>query len=410
MNGTAGHTDAEPGVEPATGLRARSGRRPQRPRWLVRSLGIVAVIVVISLLGVRLMASSPLVVESAVVERAAVRDELSASTAGEVIPSRRATIRASVAARVKAVQRRRGDRVRAGDVLAVLDASELDARVRQAVAGAEVARAQLRLAEERAQALGRAATTLRDLAQRGAETAKAAEDATAQAREAVAAADVARAQLAQSQSALEVARVDRARADLTAPFAGLVADVSLQPGDLVQNGQSAFELVDDSTVYVSATLDESDIHRVKVGQVATLRLDGLPDRVVPGVVAWMDAAVRRDAKGQRTLRIEVDVRPTSPAEYSLRPGMSANVDVHVAERQGVLSLPTQVIVGRGVKRSVYRIEDGIARERPVEIGMASWDRTEITSGLAEGDKVVASLDVQGLADGMPVVANPRQGR
>jgi HlyD family secretion protein len=82
--------------------------------------------------------------------------------------------------------------------------------------------------------------------------------------------------------------------------------------------------------------------------------------------------------------------------------MSANVDVQVAEKLNVLSLPTNVIVGRGAKRSVYVIASGIARARSIQIGLSSWERTEIVSGLGEGDVVVATLNVQGLADGMRV--------
>jgi HlyD family secretion protein len=82
--------------------------------------------------------------------------------------------------------------------------------------------------------------------------------------------------------------------------------------------------------------------------------------------------------------------------------MSANVDVQVAEKLNVLSLPTNVIIGRGTKRSVYVIASGIARVRSVQTGLSSWERTEIVSGLIEGDVVVGTLNVQGLADGMPV--------
>ena len=86
----------------------------------------------------------------------------------------------------------------------------------------------------------------------------------------------------------------------------------------------------------------------------------------------------------------------------VRPGMSANVDVRVAEKQNVLNLPTNVIIGRGTKRSVYVIDQAVARERPIQIGMSSWERTEIVSGLAEGDRVVANLNAKGLADGVAV--------
>jgi multidrug efflux pump subunit AcrA (membrane-fusion protein) len=103
------------------------------------------------------------------------------------------------------------------------------------------------------------------------------------------------------------------------------------------------------------------------------------------------------------LRIEVSVTDLAQAVAAgVRPGMSANVDVQVAEKLNVLSLPTNVIIGRGTKRSVYVIASGIARARSVETGLSSWERTEIVSGLGEGEVVVGTLNVHGLADGMPV--------
>jgi HlyD family secretion protein len=82
--------------------------------------------------------------------------------------------------------------------------------------------------------------------------------------------------------------------------------------------------------------------------------------------------------------------------------MSANVDVRVAEKNNVLSVPTSVIIGRGSKRSVYTVEAGVAKERKVEVGMANWERTEIVTGLKENEQVVSTLNVKGLQDGAMV--------
>jgi HlyD family secretion protein len=158
-------------------------------------------------------------------------------------------------------------------------------------------------------------------------------------------------------------------------------------------------------------VDEADIARVKVGQPATLRLDALPNQPIAGIVSKLDPTVRSDTRGARTLRIEVEVSDLARArEAGVRPGMSANVDVVVAEKHGVLHLPTNVVIGRGTKRSVFVIEDGVAHERPVQTGIASWESTEILSGVREGDHVVATLNVKGLADGVPVAAASERTR
>jgi HlyD family secretion protein len=258
-------------------------------------------------------------------------------------------------------------------------------------------------AEARAEVAERGADVAKRLAERGAQTARTADDAATQAREAQAGVRAARAALAQGEAALQVAKVARAHGSLTAPFDGLLSEVFVDPGEQAQAGAPVFEIIDDSRLHVEATIDEADIERVKPGQAARLRLDALPDRPIAGVVAKLDPTVRTDAKGARTLRIEVEVSDLPRARAAgVRPGMSANVDIVVAEKDNVLELPSNVIIGRGTKRSVYVIEDGVARERPIQIGIASWERTEIVSGLREGDKVVSELNAKGLADGVRV--------
>ena len=95
------------------------------------------------------------------------------------------------------------------------------------------------------------------------------------------------------------------------------------------------------------------------------------------------------------------------AKKGLRPGMSANVDVRVAEKENLVSLPTNVIVGRGTKRTVYVVDEkGFARERQVQVGLTSWERSEIITGVNEGQQVISSLNAKDLADGVLVKVKP----
>ncbi|HEX7488174.1 MAG TPA: efflux RND transporter periplasmic adaptor subunit [Anaeromyxobacteraceae bacterium] len=397
-------------IEPTPRLAPGRSLRKRRSPWPVRIAILLALLVAGGLL-IRGARKKPLAVEAAAVERGMVRDEISSSAAGEVMAERKATVRAELSGRVLAVKHRRGERVRRGEVVVALDAADLEARSQQAQATLAAQRAQLAQAEAHAEAAQRTAERERRLAEHGAETAKMAEDAAAQAREAQAAVEVARGQLAQSAAALQVARVARSHAELTAAFDGLLADVFVDPGDEVQIGGTIFELVDDARLHVEATIDEADIGRVKVGQPATLRLDALPDHPIAGVVSKLDPTVRKDEKGARTLRLEVEVSDLPRAVAAgVRPGMSANVDVRVAEKDDVLSLPTNVIIGRGTKRSVFLIDQGVARERSIQIGMSSWERTEIASGLAQGDRVVANLNAKGLVDGAAVLPTGERAR
>jgi HlyD family secretion protein len=392
-------------VSPSDAGKVVIAKRPLRKRrspWPVR-IGVILAIVACGLYLVWRAKKKPIAVETVKVERGAVVDEISSSSAGEVVATRTVMVRAELMGRVLTVRHKRGERVKKGDIVVALDALDLSARLDQAEATLDAQRAQLGQSEVHAEAQANSAGRAQRLAEHGAETTQAADDAAAGAREAKAATKAARAQLDQSRAALRVARVARSHTNLAAPFDGLLADVFVNSGDEVQPGTNIFQVVDDSELHVEANIDEADIGRVKVGQPATLRLDALPDRPVAGLVSKLDPTVRKDEKGARTLRIEVSVSDLGQAVAAgVRPGMSANVDVQVAKKLNVLSLPTNVIIGRGTKRSVYVIAGGIARARSVEPGLSSWERTEIVSGVNEGDVVVATLNVQGLADGMPV--------
>lgn len=396
-----------PAEAPPPRRRAAAKRRSPWGWRIVVLVGVAAVIAVLAIASKK----KPISVEIATALRGAVKDEISSSTAGEVMAERKATVRAEISARVLAVKHKRGERVATGDVILQLDTADLDARLRQSQATLEAQRAQLAQAQAHAEAARHTAAREKTLVDRGAESPRVAEDAETAAREAEAAARGARAGIEQNEAAVQVAKVARSHGTLTAPFDGLLSDVFVDPGEQAQVGMALFEIVDDSSLHVEATIDEADIARVKVGQAASLRLDALPKHPIAGVVSKLDPTVRTDPKGARTLRLEVAVSDLANARGAgVRPGMSANVDVVVAEKDNVLHLPTNVVIGRGTKRSVYVIEQNVARERNIEIGISSWERTEVVSGLREGERVVATLNTKGLADGLPVTPTGENAR
>jgi HlyD family secretion protein len=373
----------------------------RRRRWLTR--GLVVVVLAVGAVSIaRGVKRKPISVDTVTVTRGTVEDEISSANAGEVMAEAKATVRAEMVGRVVSIRHPRGERVKSGELVIGLAPGDLDARLRQAQATLDAQRAQTAQADEHAAAARKTAERVRGLAERGAENVVAADDAAAQAHEAAAAANAAHAQVEQNQAAVQVSRVARWHADLLAPFDGMVADVLVHVGDEVPLGGDVFEIVDDSRLHVEATIDEADIGKVQLGQFAQLRLDALPNHPLEGVVVKLDPTVRKDEKGARTLRIEVDVKNLAKAiDAGLRPGMSANVDVRVASKTDVLTIPTNLIIGRGASRSVYILEAGIVHERPIQVGLSSWERTEVVSGLKVGDEVVSNLNEKNLGDGIP---------
>jgi HlyD family secretion protein len=380
-------------------VRERRQRRRKIIGWLV-VLGILAGGFAFL---PRALKKKPLSVKSVKVERGLVRDVVASSTAGEVVPAKKAVVRAELGARVIAVKHERGDRVKRGEPIVLLDAADLEARVAQAQATVAANHAQVAQAQARVAAVRRMAERAKNLAARGAGTAQLSEDTEAQLKEAEEAAKAADGLRAQASAALRVANVTRQKARIDAPFDGVLVEMKLDPGEELSPGAPVFEIMDDSKLYVEAAVDEADVSRVRAGQPASLKLDALGGKNIDAVVSRLGPAVRKDLKGARTLPIDVDVKdPPAAMSMGLRSGMSADVEIIVAEKPDVPSLPTNVIIGRGAKRNVYKIVDGFAKLTPIEVGLSNWDRTEILSGVAVGDEVVANLNMKELGDGVPV--------
>jgi HlyD family secretion protein len=378
-----------------------------RGRRLLFRLAIVAAVAVALYFGQRLLPRKSLpvrVVRSAV---GPVRDVVSSSSAGEVTPKVLALVRGEISGRILAVHGERGSRVKRGEPLVTIDPTDLDARVRQAQAALDASIAQRAQSAARLKTLKMQAQRAQLLAQRGAGTKQLSDDADAAVAEAEIAIRTAESQRAQAFAAWQIATVQRSRAGLLAPFDGVLTEISVSVGDSLTPAAPVVQIMDDSRLHVDAMVDEADAARVRVGEAAELRLDALPERTFLGQVVRVDPMIKRDLKGARTLTVEVEVAGVEAARAAgLKPGMSANVDIIVAEKPQVLAVPSNVIVGRGVSRFVYVVEPSGSghrlRKQPIVVGLSNWDRSEVLSGLTADALVVSSLNEKGLEDGVLV--------
>lgn len=129
--------------------------------------------------------------------------------------------------------------------------------------------------------------------------------------------------IAQAQAALELARINRERAEIRAPFDGIVAIVNVSPGDPSSTGTApAIRLVDTSNLHVDVQISDVDIGKVSSGQAAEVRVDALPDKVFKGRVGYISpTATSLGTIRTFLVRIELD------EQAGLRAGMSARVDI-----------------------------------------------------------------------------------
>ena len=173
-------------------------------------------------------------------------------------------------------------------------------------------------------------------------------------------------------------------APLVAPMSGTVIVRSAEPGQTVTSQDSPFVLAD--RLIVQAQVDETDIGQVKEGQRAVITLDAYPNkkvRAVVGAIAYESRVVNN------VTTYEVDILPERVPEV-FRSGMSANVDITVAEEEDVLLLPVEAVKQRKGKRHVL-VKEGEKAEpisRTVEVGISDGKMIKIISGLNEEDVVL----------------------
>jgi RND family efflux transporter MFP subunit len=162
------------------------------------------------------------------------------------------------------------------------------------------------------------------------------------------------------------------------------------------------ELADESAMYVYVDVDEADIWKVKPGQRAVATVDALGKRKIEGTVEEVFPYISRSLDQNRTARLKVRLPEASQGE--VLPGMSANVDVVVGLRDGVLVVPTLCVVVRPTGRIVWKVGGDRVLETPIDIGVSTWEWTEVESGLVEGDTVAIPPGDIRLADGMGIKA------
>jgi HlyD family secretion protein len=339
---------------------------------------------------------------------------------GRVISTSRAQVGSEVTGTVIERRVKEGDAVRPGDVLVVLRADDLDARVRQAEAALRElqgsarpqAEASQRQAEAQLAQAGRERQRRADLFARQliaresleqaeeAETiARATADRTRLAAAAAGAGSTAEQQLREQ---LAAARAQRAKAVVRASTAGTVLTRNAEPGDLVQPGRVLFEIARGGDTEIEVPVDEKNLAALAMGQVAECIADAWPGRPFPAVVNFIAPAI--DAtRGTVTLRLRVD----PPPDY-LRQDMTVSVNIETGRRDRALAVPNDTLLEQpDGSRIVLAVRQGRVKRVPVQLGLTSLAMSEVTQGIAAGDEVLAGA---GSANGVSEGDRVRVGR
>jgi len=168
----------------------------------------------------------------------------------------------------------------------------------------------------------------------------------------------------------------------------VVNQVGLHPGELATGagtvGGGAITLVNPSTLHVEANVDESDVPHVQVGQPVVLTVDALAGQPVTGEVT---AVAPQSITQQGVTSYLVTIAITSGD--GVRPGMTATANIVYAQQDGALLVPNRAVRRQGRDQVVDVLTpQGQVESRTVRRGISNDQVTEITDGLAEGDRVV----------------------
>ncbi len=384
--------------------------------------GGVAVVVIGGAIGITTLRGSAAPIDPARLAKAERGTMVRSVVAtGKIQPIAQVEIKSKANGIIEALRADVGDVVRPGQILAELDKEQLQAQVREAranleaaqaaakAAEAQVAKAQVeaegpdvefaRRANTRAQELSRqeliAQSTLdeaRNALDQAENRQRAAKNALGVARANLAEAG---AKVSQARAASERAEEELANATIRSPISGIVLTRDVEIGSPVSsilnlgaNATLVMRLGDIERVYVKGKVDEADIGRVQVGQPARITVETFKDRAFNGTVTQI-SPMGLEKDNVTTFEVEVSIQ--NPGK-ELKANMTANAEIVLQELPGSLLIPESA-VGYDAGRSPYvdvpdaRAEKG-RRRVPVKIGVGNGTKTQVLSGLKEGDTVI----------------------
>lgn len=348
----------------------------------------------------------PIAVALVEVQRGMVESSVANTRAGSVEACLRTRLSPISGGRIAFLGVKKGDHVKKGQVL--LRLWNDDQQAQSDLAQAQVVTSQKRIAEVCAMAENaeREAARMAELQVKGFISKSGEEKARYEATSRRASCAASRADVVQAQARVKVTKVEQNRTILVAPFDGIVADIVGELGEYTTPSPPgvatppAIDLIDVSCLYIEAPMDEVDAPKIRVGQPARVSLDALPGKSLAGHVKRVAPYVVAVEKQARTVDVEVSL-DNADDNKQLLVGYSADVEIVLDSHDNVLRIPTSTLL-EGNKVLVYQADTKKLEERVVKLGITNWEYSEVLDGLKQGDRIVASLEREGIKAGVVV--------
>ena len=359
--------------------------------WRRVALGVVALLVLV--FGWR-MFNGAVPVETVTIEAPEGADGAVLNASGYVVARRIATVSSKVTGRVSEVLFEEGAEVKAGQVLARLDAATVQAEYNVSVRSLEAARRSLREIEVRLADARRTLARNRSLVDSKLIAQSALDASEAEVAALAARLDASQADVGVAQSRVELSKQALADLEIRAPFTGVVISKDAQPGEMVSpmSAGGSFTrtgvatVVDMDSREVEVDVNEAYINRVTSGQKVESTLDAYPDWKIPGhVISIVPTADRQKA----TVRVRIGLDQLDPR---ILPDMGIKVsfleDQQGASRAHVPAIPETAVVRADDEDFVWVVRDGKAERHAVKIGAPKDGTVPVLAGLEGGETVI----------------------
>lgn len=288
---------------------------------------------------------------------------------GNFAPVQSLTLLAETQGQILSVSKRKGDKVRAGELLAQVESNTMAADLATAQTNAEKAKRDLERFE--------------NLAAGDAITKRQLEDA--------------RLAVKSTQAQLVAARQRLNKTRITAPISGEINEIYIEVGAFLNPGARLYDIVNVDKLKLKVKVSESEVLLIEKGAKVKVRADAGAGQEYEGTVTAIAA------QADPTLKFDVEVEVQNAANNNLRAGMYGTAFFAVADQRDALLLPRQAIVGSIQDPSVYVVQDQKAYLRKVKVGTVTQDQVEILEGVQPGEKIVQSGQIN-LREGIKVTA------
>lgn len=319
-------------------------------------------------------------------------------------------ISSKVAGKVISVSVENGQYVNAGDTIATLDDQDIQNNIKSAQSQLQISEQQLNSSQV---ALEKLQINLDDakvnydrqkalfdadaISQKDFETAeKTLNSAQADFNSGLASIETAKASIEAQKVNIENLQDNLKNTIIKAPISGVISEKSLNIGQMVAQGSALAKINDISYVYATIQVPQEKINSIKIGQAATITVEG-SDKIINGTVKNIDLAADSST---RVFNCKIAIENS---DKSLYPGIFAKVDLINEEKTEIITVPINALVGDEDNYSVFINDNGTAKKQSVTIGETDENNVEITSGIQDGDIVIVS-NTSTLLDGNEVEA------